>query len=101
MKPKLYKYDQNYGRMGSIQALLFLTDDQIEIYDSAELYWYELLGKHSKGVYVFDETTLTEIKLDETVMNALIDTFGLVVCGPFDFDDFEKQIRDRFEGRNE
>lgn len=98
---KLYRYYQDYGRMGAIEGLLIMTDEQKERYSNHELWWDELLGKHSEGYYVFSDETLTELNLPYDIVEILFYELGPVVSGPFDFDYFEEQIEEQAEHSEE
>jgi len=84
---KLYRYFEDYGRMGSIEGLLILTEDQITRYqqNTDSLEWYELLGKHSGGTFDFVECC-SEIPIPEDVVEVLFQNLGSVVSGPFDLE---------------
>lgn len=91
---KLYRYFKDYGRMGSIEGLLILTDEEKEKLEkySNYLHWDELLGKHSEGVFDFSDETLTEIEIPENVVQILLDNIGQVISGPFDMEYFDEMI---------
>jgi hypothetical protein len=91
---KLYRYYEDCGRMGAIEGLLFLTNEQVEKYKeyTGYLYWDELLGKHSEGYFNFSDDTLTVLELPEEAIKALYEVTGAVVSGPFDLDYFDEMI---------
>jgi hypothetical protein len=94
---KLYRYYEDCGRMGSIEGLFFLTDEEVAKYKQHTecLYWDELLGKHSEGYFDFSDDTLTVIDLPEEAAKTLYDLLGKVVSGPFDFDYFDEMIEEQ------
>lgn len=97
---KLYRYYDDCGRMGAIEGLLFLTDEQLERYReySNVLYWDELLGKHSEGTYDFSDETLTLIDISEDVAKVLYKAIGdQVLSGPFDLDYFDEVVAEHKE----
>lgn len=96
---KLYRYHENYGRMGSIEGLFFLTDEEVEKYKKYTDYlcWDELLGKHSEGYFSFSDDTLEVIELPENVVATLYEKLGKVLSGPFDFEYFDEVIQERME----
>lgn len=96
---KLYKYYENYGRMGAIEGLFFLTDEEVEKYKkySGAIYWDELLGKHSEGYFNFSDDTLGVIELPENVVATLYEKLGQVLSGPFDFEYFDEIIQERMD----
>jgi hypothetical protein len=94
---KLYTYSEDYGRMGSIEGVFFLTDEEVEKYKKYTdyFYWDELLGKHSEGYFGFSDETLTAIDLPQETVDLLYEKLGKVVSGPFDFEYFDEVIADR------
>lgn len=96
---KLYTYYEDYGRMGSIEGVFFLTDEEAEKYKTytEHLYWDELLGKHSEGYFSFSDETLTAIDLPSDTVELLYEKLGKVVSGPFDFEYFDEIIQARIE----
>jgi hypothetical protein len=96
---KLYKYYENYGRMGAIEGLFFLTDEEVEKYKEYTdyLYWDELLGKHSEGYFNFSDKTLEAIELPTDVVATLHEKLGKVLSGPFDFEYFDEIIQERID----
>ena len=96
---KLYQYYEDCGRMGSIEGLLILTDEQVAKYKehSHNLYWDELLGKHSEGHFDFSDETLTVIDIPEDVVKILLDKIGNVLSGPFDLEYFDEMIEEAKE----
>lgn len=93
---KLYQYYEDCGRMGSIEGLLILTDQEAAKYKQYTnyLWWDELLGKHSEGYFNFSDDTLTIIDIPEDVVEILHNKIGKVVSGPFDLDYFDEQIEE-------
>jgi hypothetical protein len=90
---KLYRYFEDYGRMGAIEGLLILTDDQMtRLQQNTDcLYWDELLGKHTGGTFDFVECC-SEIPIPEDVVKVLSQYLGPVVSGPFDLEYFDELI---------
>lgn len=100
---KLYRYYESVGRMGDIEGLLFLTDEEVTKYKEYThcLWWYEVLGKHSEDNFHFSDTTLSVIELPEEAIKALYDAVGSVVSGPFDLGYFEEQIEEYIESNKD
>lgn len=92
---KLYRYFEDYGRMGAIEGLLILTDEEYSKLTQygAFLCWSELLGKHSEGYYNFSKDTLTVLDIPEDVVKLLYNVVGdKAISGPFDLDDLLEEI---------
>lgn len=96
---KLYSYYEDCGRMGSIEGMFFLTDEEKARYieHTGYLWWDELLGKHSEGYFNFSDETLEHIELPEDVNKILYEKIGQVISGPFDFEYLEEQIEEQIE----
>ena len=94
---KMYTYHENYGRMGAIEGVFFLTDEEVEKYKKYTdyLWWDEVLGKHSEGYFNFSDETLTAIDLPQETVDLLYEKLGKVVAGPFDFEYFDDVIAER------
>lgn len=98
---KLYRYYEDYGRMGSLEGLLILTDEEAAKYKQYTnyLWWDELLGKHSEGHFNFSDDTLTVIDIPGDVVEILHENIlGKVVSGPFDLNYFDEQIEEGIAG---
>jgi hypothetical protein len=74
---KLYKWSMDYGRAGSLDGLFALDEiEQAElqklIADKTEIYFGEVLGKHSEVVASLDAEDFTEVPLEHDAILALI-----------------------------
>lgn len=100
---KLYQYYEDYGRMGTIEGLLILTDEEVVKYKEHTdcLWWDELLGKHSEGYFNFSNDTLTVVDIPEDVVKILRDKIGKVVSGPFDLEYFDEMIEEAIENEED
>lgn len=97
---KLYKYYEDYGRMGSIEGLFFITEEKLNFYKKHTnlLWWDECLGKHSEGYFNFSDETLTLVDIPEGCAKTLRNAIGFdVISGPFDFDYFDEMISESGE----
>lgn len=96
---KLYRYIEDFGRMGHLEGLFFLTDEELEHYKKHTdcLIWDELLGKHSEGTFNFSDETLEEIDIPAESRKVLYEALGRVVSGPFDFEFFDEMIEEQKE----
>lgn len=78
---KLYKYEEDFGRMGSLDGLFFATDDEYTYFMGRTIQEYEILGKYSEVQLDFDKTTVTEVKLSQTTIDEMFAVFGSHVSG--------------------
>lgn len=86
---KLYRYEQDFGRMGSLDGMFFATDEEYDRFMGREGYASDILGKHSEVYLEFSEETIEEIPLSETTIEEMFDVLGAHVSGetPLDFFD--------------
>lgn len=56
----LYKMTLNFGRMGTLEGVFVADSAEVEALRDREVYFGEVLGKHSDCTWTFDD-------LDETV----------------------------------
>ena len=94
---KLYRYYEDYGRMGSLEGLFIWSDSDFKKYYNKSFYWYELLGKYSEGEVSFTDETLTVIDIPEDVVDILLEAIGPVLSGPFPFEYFDEQLEEMKE----
>lgn len=87
---KLWKFHQEYGRMGSLSSMFFATDMQIETLKQHSIYLDDVLGKHSEVEVYFNDKNLVELKLSQSTINELQTVVGDFISGdfyPFDYMD--------------
>ena len=78
---KLYKFYLDYGRQGELEGL-FIADerDVIDIIDQ-EVFFGEVLGKHSDVSAVMDEDMFTVIDVPEETLKTLEKELGSTWSG--------------------
>jgi len=94
---KLYKFFWDCGRMGEMEGL-FVADDKI-VADTIgkELYFGEVLGKHSEIYGTLKKKDLTIISEDQEKINWLADTvqsYSISGWNPLDFTNEEDTYED-------
>jgi len=85
---KLYKFFWDCGRMGEIDGLFVADDKTVAETIGKELYFGEVLGKHSEIYGTLKKKDLTIISEDQEKINWLVDTLqGYSISGrnPLDF----------------
>ncbi len=66
---KIYKYSEDFGRMGDLEGVFVADDDTItELRKVKEIYLGEVLGKHSEVYATVDDSTLKEISDDPVIV---------------------------------
>ena len=78
MKKAIFKLNFDCGRMGSLEGVFISTREKVDtlIENSIQVYFGEVLGKHSEVYGPIDEGEITFISDDENVVN-VIEKYGL------------------------
>jgi len=86
---KLYRYEEDFGRMGSLDGMFFATDDEYTYFMGKTIWENDILGKHSQVQLDFDKTTVTEVKLSQTTIDEMFAVLGSHISGisPMDYFD--------------
>lgn len=87
MAKKLYNFYWDCGRQGSLEGLFIADEDKIKDSIGKEVYFGEVLGKHSEVSGTLDEIDLTEIDIPESVVLILEEKVGKNISGynPLDY----------------
>jgi len=82
---KLYKFYWDCGRMGSLEGLFFANPEDIPYGEN--IYFGEVLGKHSDISETLCEEDIVEIDLPEEIVTLLFEKLGRNVSGynPIDY----------------
>ncbi len=83
---KLYKFNADFGRMGKLEGVFAAEEVDIDGLCGQEVYFGEVLGKHSEIVLTVDNDHLTILTDDQGFIDKAIE-YELVPCGhnPFDY----------------
>lgn len=94
---KMYKYNQDYGRMGSLSGVFLADEKDLAWFMGAEVWADDVLGKHSEVPISFDESTIEEIAVSEQTVAELHGVLGKNISGttPYDFDYMIDELRER------
>ena len=87
----LYKFHYDCGRQGSLTGIFVADEDKVKkLIDSGqEIYFGEVLGKHSEVCGPIEEGDLTFVTNDEKVIS-IVEEFNLETgYNPFDYIDEE------------
>ena len=96
----LYRLYQDCGRSGSIDGLFIAERGAVEKLYGREVYFGEVLGKHSEVNFAMTANNLVEKSADPAVIEVLLSVFGtdsLTGFNPFDYIDEEEEIEDEEE----
>ena len=61
---KLFKFSSSYGRMGEVESLFIAEQEEVDKIIGREVYFGEILGKHSEVVLDIEESDF-EIKSED------------------------------------
>ena len=83
----VYKFFWDVGRMGNVEGLFIAEADQVEKAIGSELYFGEILGKHSEIYGTLDKEDLTIINTTVEATDELFALCGDSICGynPLDY----------------
>lgn len=84
---KLYKFTLDCGRMGAVEGLFIAAPEDINDAIGKEVYFGEILGKHSDIYCTFDTKYLSVISEDQEKIKWLEGILGKSVSGynPLDY----------------
>lgn len=72
-KEKIWHYYCSFGRMGFIEGMFVATESEIDKHIGANVYFGEVLGKHSEIYTEFDWSDLTELTEDENLIEKCVE----------------------------
>ena len=73
---KLFVWEEDYGRMGNLQAVFMAEQAEVEKYYGCEAYLDEPLGKYSEVSVPIDPDTFVVHEIDENTVKVLQNVFG-------------------------
>lgn len=76
----LYKYSQDFGHQGYLSGTFIVDSEEINKLKGSEVYFGEVLGKHSEIFGKLDDCTLTMVTDDQEFI-AKMEQFGLQSTG--------------------
>jgi len=84
---KLYKFFWDCGRMGSVEGLFAANPKTISDAIGKEVYFGEILGKHSEIFGPLNEKDLEEIPIEESAVEKIVSVTGTSISGynPLDY----------------
>lgn len=85
---KMYRYNQDYGRMGDLSGVFLADGEDLAWFMGAEVWADDILGKHSEVKVSFNLNTVSLIDVSEQTVAELHRVLGKNISGttPYDFD---------------
>lgn len=71
MAEGLYNFEFDCGRQGHLSGAFIATDEEIQSIIGKEVYFGEVLGKHSEVYGTIEESEITLVTDDEKVVSVL------------------------------
>ena len=91
MAKLLVKFYEDCGRMGSVDGIFTTTREELDSIIGKEIYFGEILGKHSEIIVSIEESNFEIKSEDQDFINKLEDIFGAgTVSGYNPFDHWEQ-----------
>ncbi len=97
----LVKFHQYYGRMGSLDGLFVTTKAKLERLYGKEVYFGEVLGKHSDICSEMDASLFRVLDLSPDVVEKLETECGSTISGMNPFDYYEESDEEDDEEEDE
>jgi hypothetical protein len=78
---KLYKFYWNCRRQGSVNGLFIADEKEVKDIIGEEVYFGEILGKHSEIYGTIEEGEITEVKVSEITIKEMEEVLGSTISG--------------------
>ena len=90
---KLYKFSWDVGRMGEVEGLFIADEEKVEEMIGSDVYFGEILGKHSEIFGTLDKEDLEIKSDDESFVSKLKSLLGTSISGynPLEYIDNEEE----------
>lgn len=87
MKKALYKFQLDCGRMGELEGLFISTQEKVDklVESRIEVYFGEVLGKHSEVYGSIDKDEIIFVSDNEEVIKVIEDNKLTMGYNPFDY----------------
>lgn len=82
----VYKFYWDYGRNGEVSGIFVAEDYKIKEIIGKEIYFGEILGKHSEVSNTIDEEDITLISQDPEFVRVFEESGGSVGYNPLEYD---------------
>jgi hypothetical protein len=77
----LYKFEWDCGRSGELEGLFIATEPEVSEAIGKQVYFGEVLGKHSEVYGNLEEGDVTKIKVSSSTLAELEEKFGYTISG--------------------
>lgn len=81
MTKKLFSFYWDCGRMGSLEGLFVSTQEEVDKVIGKEVYFGEVLGKHSEVYGTLSAEDLKVIEIDQSAIDQIVAVTGENISG--------------------
>lgn len=81
MALKLYKFFEDYGRMGELEGLFITSEEAMQDAFGKTAYFGEVLGKHSEISVTISDENVTVVDIPEELVEVLCEQIGTDLSG--------------------
>ena len=80
-KKRLWKFKWECGQQGDLEGLFIATKKEVDSMIGIEVYFGEVLGKHSEIYGIIEDGEIIESDASDATIEELEDMFGKSICG--------------------
>lgn len=78
---KLYKFYWDCGGQGNVEGIFIAEEKEVKEAIGKEIYFGEILGKHSEVYGILEKEEITEIKVSDITINEIKKVIGTDISG--------------------
>ncbi len=78
---KLYRFSWDYGRSGNVEGVFIATEDEIDSAMYKEVWFGDILGKHSDVYGILEEHDLEILDVSDITIQELKKVLGRSISG--------------------
>lgn len=78
---RLYRFSWDCGRSGDVEGVFIATDEEVSSSIGKEVYFGEILGKHSEVYGILEEGDLDTLSVSDNTVKELRETIGRTISG--------------------
>ncbi|WP_074432657.1 hypothetical protein [Clostridium ihumii] len=78
---KLYKFYWDCGRRGDVKGMFIAEEKEVQEAIGQEIYFGEILGKHSEVYGTLEKGEITEVKVSDTTIKEMEEVIGTTISG--------------------
>lgn len=84
---KLYRFNWDCGRQGEVEGMFIAEEKEVQNIIGKEVYFGEILGKHSEVYGTIEKDEIQEIQVSETTIKEMEEVIGRNISGynPLDY----------------